>query len=219
MNDLVFLQHEEPMTDSLKIAEMFGKRHDRVLRSIETLLKGLPKNGETKNMFTKSWYIEKQNGQRYTKYLMNRDGFSLLVMGFTGKRALEWKLKYISAFNKMEAIIREKQSSSWIEARQQGKLTRKSETDMIQQLVEYAKNQGSEHSQMLYTVYTRLANKMAGIESRDTATTMQLCNLMVLENAIQHEVESGIVSEKHYKQIYQDCKVRLEAIRGLAYIQ
>lgn len=223
MNDLVFLQHEEPMTDSLKVAEMFGKRHDKLLSEIERMYSGLIGNGCPQNggypMFIKTWYVHEQNGQRYPKYLMNRDGFSLLVMGFTGKKALEWKLKYISAFNKMEAVIREKQSSSWLEARQQGKLTRKSETDMIQQLVEYAKDQGSQHSKMLYMVYTRLANKMAGIENRETATTMQLCNLMVLENAIQHEIESGIVNEKHYKQIYQDCKVRLEAIRGLAYIE
>lgn len=218
MNDLVFLKNEAVMTDSLKVAEMFEKRHDRVLRSIETLLGGLPKNGETKKMFVKSWYIEKQNGQRYPKYLMDRDGFSLLVMGFTGKKALEWKLKYIQAFNKMEAVIREKQSSSWLEARQQGRLTRRAETDMIQQLVEYAKEQGSQHSDMLYMVYTRLSNKLAGVTNRQTATTMQLINLTVLENAAMHEIRNGILAEKHYKQIYRDCKIRLEAISGLAYI-
>lgn len=45
-------------------------------------------------------------GNEYTEYLLTRDGFSLLVMGFTGSRALEWKLKYIEAFNKMEQAIK-----------------------------------------------------------------------------------------------------------------
>ena len=50
-------------------------------------------------MFFKTTYTHPQNGQTYPLYLMNRDGFSLLVMGFTGKSALEWKIKYINAFN------------------------------------------------------------------------------------------------------------------------
>lgn len=52
-------------------------------------------------MFTESTYISSR-GRKEIEYLMNRDGFSLLVMGFTGSKALEWKLKYIDAFNKME---------------------------------------------------------------------------------------------------------------------
>ena len=53
-------------------------------------------------MFHKVSYVNEQNGQEYKEYLMNRDGFSLLVMGFTGKEAMEWKIKYINAFNEME---------------------------------------------------------------------------------------------------------------------
>lgn len=52
-------------------------------------------------MFTESTYISSR-GRKEIEYLMNRDGFSLLVMGFTSSKALEWKLKYIDAFNKME---------------------------------------------------------------------------------------------------------------------
>lgn len=53
-------------------------------------------------MFFKTEYTHPQNHQKYTMYLMNRDGFSLLAMGFTGKEAVQWKLKYIEAFNQME---------------------------------------------------------------------------------------------------------------------
>lgn len=51
-------------------------------------------------------YINEQNGQTYPMFLMNRDGFSLLVMGFTGKKAMQFKLEYIKAFNQMEATIK-----------------------------------------------------------------------------------------------------------------
>lgn len=150
---------------------------------------------------------------------MTRDGFSLLVMGFTGKEALEWKLQYIRAFNQMENFIREKSTQMWIETRKAGKLTRKAETDTIQKLVEYAKGQGSSHAEMLYMTYTRLANKMAGINKRDEATVMQLNNLSLMENIILHEVDLGIMQGKHYQGIYRDCKKRLEAVKDLAYLE
>ena len=88
----------ELVVSSKQVAESFGKEHSKVVRSIE----GIAKSGDTKNMFHKAFKVNKQNGQEYKEYLMNRDGFSLLVMGFTGKEALEWKIKYIQAFNEME---------------------------------------------------------------------------------------------------------------------
>lgn len=111
MADIILsTQNGEPVASSRQIAENFGKSHDNVLKGIENLIGGLVKINDTpgllKNehtpMFYKTEYTHEQNGQTYPMYLMNRDGFSLLVMGFTGKAALEWKLKYIAAFNAME---------------------------------------------------------------------------------------------------------------------
>lgn len=111
MNDkLVSVNHGQLVTDSRKVAAHFNKRHDHVIRDIGTLVGGLPKNGDTQRMFYKTSYINAQNGQTYPMYLMNRDGFSLLVMGFTGKAALEWKLKFLEAFNTMEKALREQQA-------------------------------------------------------------------------------------------------------------
>lgn len=218
MDELVFLKNEDALTDSLIVAEAFGKDHRKVLRAIDNLVGGLPKNGHTP-MFIKTWYKHPQNGERYPKYLMNRDGFSLLVMGFTGKKALEWKLKYIEAFNKMESVIRQKSTSAWVETRQYGKLTRKAETDTIQKLVEYAKEQGSTHSDKLYLTYTKLANSMAGISKRDESTTEQLNTLSLMENIILHVIDMGILAQKHYKEIYKDCKARMETVKDLAFIE
>lgn len=95
------------MVSSRQIAESFEKRHDHVMRDIEDIMRGLPKNGDTP-MFYKTEYVHEQNGQSYPMYMMNRDGFTLLAMGFNGKAALEWKLKYIAAFNEMEKKLAEK---------------------------------------------------------------------------------------------------------------
>lgn len=218
MEELVFLKHEDALTDSLTVAEAFGKRHDNVLKAIDVLNESLLKNEERSKMFIPS-RRKADDGQFHRMYYMNRDGFSLLVMGFTGKKALEWKLKYINAFNKMESVIRQKSTSAWVETRQYGKLTRKAETDTIQKLVEYAKEQGSEHSDKLYITYTRLANSMAGITKREESTTEQLNTLSLMENIILHVIDMGILAQKHYKDIYKDCKARMETVKDLAFIE
>ena len=211
MNELVYLKNEQALADSMIVAELFGKRHDRVLRAIDNLVESLPKNGERK-MFIQS-RRKADDGQFHRMYLMNRDGFSLLVMGFTGKKALEWKLKYIDAFNQMEKVITERQTNVWIETRQQGKLIRKGETDVIQKLVEYAREQGSGHADMLYMTYTKLANKMAGITTRDSATNSQLNELSTMERIIAKVVIDEMAQGIHYKQIYKDCKKRMETVK------
>ena len=96
----------EPPASSRDVAKRFGKRHDHVIRDIAEIVKSFPKNGDTP-MFFKSEYTHPQNHQKYPMYLMNRDGFSLLAMGFTGKEAVQWKLKYIAAFNAMEKQLAE----------------------------------------------------------------------------------------------------------------
>ena len=102
MNEIILsTQNGEPVASSRDVAKRFGKEHNHVLRDIKALKEGVSKNGQTP-MFFKSEYTHPQNPQKYPMYLMNRDGFSLLAMGFTGKEAVQWKLKYIEAFNQME---------------------------------------------------------------------------------------------------------------------
>lgn len=102
MDDLVLQHGDEAVTTSLKVAETFGKRHDHLLRDIENLKKDVPNFGE---IFSIANFPDNYGRDR-RGYLMNRDGFSLLVMGFTGKKAMQFKLAYINAFNRMENTIR-----------------------------------------------------------------------------------------------------------------
>ncbi|EIJ0680987.1 Rha family transcriptional regulator [Escherichia coli] len=106
MNNLVALDGDgRLMADSRDVAERFGKRHADVIRAIENICKQEP---FAKRNFELCFEInELQNGKRQKFYKMTRDGFTLLAMGFTGKEALSWKIKYIEAFNEMERIIKD----------------------------------------------------------------------------------------------------------------
>ena len=212
MDNLVYIHREVAVCDSLQVAAKFEKEHRNVLQSIDNLL--IAENSAVKEMFKESTY-KANNGQMYRKLYMNRDGFSVLTMGFTGQKALEWKLQYINAFNCMESIIREKQTLAWQESRQLGKKTRKKETDAIQRLVEYATAQGSSHPGRLYTNYTRLTNQTAGVSSREAATEIQLSVIIVAESIIAQTIDSGIEKNKPYKEIYQDCKRKLAVLQGV----
>lgn len=215
MDDLVYLKNDEATTDSLKVAERFGKRHDAVLRDIKVLNCS---EEFTAHNFEESKYKD-ATGKFNPMYRMTKDGFTFLVMGYRGKKAAKFKEDYIKAFNSMESFIREKSTQVWIETRQAGKLTRKAETDTIKNLVDYAKEQGSTNSDKLYLTYTKLANRMAGIENRDRSTVMQLNNLSLMENIILHVIDTGILTGQHYKEIYQNCKKRLETVKDLAFLE
>ncbi len=92
------------VVSSREVAENFGKRHDNIIRIIEEKIE-VNSILRTPQYFIENTYIDKSNRQS-REYLMTRDGFSFLVMGFTGKKADEFKLKYIEAFNKMEEHIK-----------------------------------------------------------------------------------------------------------------
>lgn len=107
MNDIVFQgSGGQPLTNSVLVAEKFGKKHCNVIRSIENLLVA---NSKMSSLFVSTTYIDEQGKDR-PMYVMNRDGFTLLAMGFTGKKALQFKLDYIDAFNKMEQTIKQPQA-------------------------------------------------------------------------------------------------------------
>lgn len=94
----------QPVVSSKEVANNFEKEHSKVLRTIKEKIEVNPILASPK-YFIESTYVDKSN--RHSKeYLLTRDGFSFLVMGFTGAKADTWKLKYIEAFNKMEERLK-----------------------------------------------------------------------------------------------------------------
>lgn len=117
MKELISIKtHEgEMVVTSREVAENFEKRHDSVLRDIENLIANVGSPQNCGNLFIETKYQHEQNKQTYKEYLLTRDGFTLLAMGFTGSKAIEWKLKYIDAFNKMEQALKEQSKPTCIE--------------------------------------------------------------------------------------------------------
>ena len=112
MTGLVYRgKDNQPLTNSLLVAETFGKEHRNVLRDIKNLIEGGVLKNEQTPMFEETTYISEQNKQSYPLYVMNQDGFTLLAMGFNGKKAMEFKLKYIEAFNAMKKQIEQSKPS------------------------------------------------------------------------------------------------------------
>ena len=105
MTELLTISNGQPTASSRDIAEHFGKGHNHVLRDIDAMKKDVSNFGQ---MFFDT-EIPDSYGRPQRAYLMNRDGFTLLAMGFTGKEALAWKMKYINAFNAMEQELRSQQ--------------------------------------------------------------------------------------------------------------
>lgn len=102
MNELVFKSGKgTPVTNSLLVAEKFGKDHKNVIQAIENLM---AENSAVKKLFYKAEY--EVRGRMFPMYIMGRDGFTFLVMGFTGKEANQFKLDYIDAFNQMEQALK-----------------------------------------------------------------------------------------------------------------
>ncbi|WP_445623814.1 Rha family transcriptional regulator [Lacticaseibacillus paracasei] len=99
MNELVIMHNKQAVTTSLRVAEVFGKDHKHVLETISNLAA----EKSAAKFFAEATYDNR--GKQYPMYYMNRDGFTLLAMGFTGKKALQFKIKYIQAFNSMEATL------------------------------------------------------------------------------------------------------------------
>jgi Rha family phage regulatory protein len=98
MTDLVIMKDRQAVTSSLNVAEGFEKEHRNVLRDIDSLKKDVL---NFEQMFFEANEPDSYGRERRVVY-MNRDGFTILAMGFTGKKALQFKLKYIEAFNIME---------------------------------------------------------------------------------------------------------------------
>jgi Rha family phage regulatory protein len=212
--ELVSVKRNQPVTDSLQIAKHFHKRHDHVVEAIRDLV---PEISGTKKMFFESKY--QYRGQDFPMFYMNRNGFMLLVMGFTGKKALEWKLRFIDAFDRMECLLLEMQGPGWKAARVSGITTRHSFTDHVKVFVDYAAAHGSQHAGFYYKSLTELANKVAGVKKRTLATAQQLCTVSMAENIIARILCRDMAGRVPYKTIYGNCKDQLERFREIAFLQ
>lgn len=105
MQNLVIMKDRQAVTSSLQVAEGFEKRHSHVIEAIENKISSAENSAQYENMFSEGIYQD-SSGKNNKMYYMNRDGFAFIAFGFTGRKADEFKLKYINAFNQMENEIK-----------------------------------------------------------------------------------------------------------------
>ena len=215
MGEIVYLRRNDAFTDSLVSAEGTGVEH----RKLKNAIRKYQEQMEGFGKLSAPCKTESTGGRRTEYYLLNESQATFLITLLKNTdKVVMFKAELVRQFYEMRKFIAEKHTKEWLETRQQGKLTRKAETDVIKELVEYAKEQGSTHSDMLYMTYSKLANTLAGVKSRDEATVMQLNNLSIFENIILQMIRSGIDKGLGYKDIYKECKARCSTAKDIAMI-
>lgn len=128
MTDLVMIQNKQVVVSSRRIADSFNKMHKHVLAAIKNLISSAEKSAQ----WFKEHSYKDTSGKSNIEYLMNRNGFMLLVMGFNGKTAINLKVKYISAFDEMEAKLREMQKPKQLPPAQLPLLEQNNEPKYVQ---------------------------------------------------------------------------------------
>ena len=215
MNELVYLKADDVFTDSLVIANGTGVAHKKIKEAIRKHENKLKEFGR----LSAPYKTESTGGRPEEYFILNEAQATFLVTLLKNTEiVVDFKAELVRQFFEMRKFIAERHTQVWIETRQSGKITRHELTDMIQQLVEYAKGQGSTHSQFLYKHYTVLAQKLCNISNRDSATTIQLNNLSIFENIMLHLIKQGMEQGMNYKDIYKACKERCEQAQQIAMI-
>lgn len=224
-NELVHSRSGNVFCDSRRVAEKFKKQHQHVLEKIDSLRKNLESLAVEKPPAKKPafplLFIEKTHfyrGQNFRYIEMNKPAFSMLVMKFTGKKALEHQLAFNDAFFLMEQALLRQGNLEWQREREQGKQIRLDFTDEIKTFVEYATGQGSKNAKMYYVTLTKLQYKALKLieknekidkHFRNTLDIMELHHLVSAEVAARNALVEGMERELHYKDCYQLAKVRV----------
>lgn len=217
MTPLVAVQSDKTIrTTSRIIAKVFGKNHKDVLKAIDNL--------ECSEKFSRRNFAPRDftnsRGQTFKEYVITRDGFMFLAMGFTGKKAAEFKELFIEEFNRLEqAVLKSKDNKTdtlWLTVRAQTKAVRHDETDVIKQFATYAEAQGSSGAKWYYKHITNATYKCLQLmqekkpKLRDTLDHMELANLMVAEGLASRALRRYMDEGEHYKVIYEKVKDDLE---------
>ncbi len=216
MNEIKINNDNGTLTvSSLQVAEDFEKEHRNVVQAIEELKKGVAE--KSADLFIESSYQHPQNKQTYKCYNLTRDGFSLLVMGFTGKKALEWKLKYIEAFNLMEQKIRERYSD--ISPQLQFLIDMERKQKQLEKKQEELENKIADISEIRDNTikatfeYGRISSELQkSISKTVKIRCIDICGTAQMYEAVHKSIENTI---------YSDIKKRFEvsSYRELAYNQ
>lgn len=215
----IFEHHGIPVVDSRDVAEMIGRKHGHVMRTISTMCKHL---GQSKIGFSEFFIpatYKSAQGKTLPCYYLTEMGCDMVANKQTGEAGTLFTAHYVKAFHQMRLFILERQSPIWQDTRQLCKEVRRQETDAIKRLVSHAQAQGSRNAFRYYPTLSALADRTAGITDRDRATTAQLTALVMVERIIEREINAGIEAGTEYKTIYENIKTSLQDFAALTKAQ
>lgn len=186
MTNLVTLNNGRATTTSLLIAETFEKKHYNVLQSIENLKPNLPVdfwklNFQFSNYETKSG---KNTVMQNSMYILTRDAFTLLAMGFTGKKAMQFKLAYIEAFNKMEAELKRQQEQKALPETSSALSTAKDRQPIFNLVRQWAKQKGIFHKDCWKMIHKEFS--LHSISELPKNKIQDVCNFICDQLGIEH---------------------------------
>ncbi|RLG44499.1 MAG: hypothetical protein DRN81_04425 [Thermoproteota archaeon] len=214
--ELVEIGKDDIFCDSSMVARKFRQKHKDVVKKIKKLQEDI---GILRGVSNPPKVVSEQRvyrGAKYTAYLMNRAFFSLLAMRFKGVKALEWQVKFNDAFYEMEKTILQaelnKEDQGFLQLRDQGKIARRVETDVIKEFVEYATGQGSRSAQYYYKHITNATYKALGLivqrkpKVRDSLKGYEVAELMLVERLAVKALKKYMKLGRNYKDIYESVK-------------
>ena len=214
MYELVELKGNDVFTNSKVIADGTNNQHESVVAIIRKYEKDILDFGNIDFSDLKSG----KRGQPERVYYLNEEQATFVITLLrNSKIVVKFKKELVRQFYAMRRFILEKQSKLWGETRIANKENRLKETDVIKLLVYYAKEQGSTHSDKLYVTYTKLAKSVIG-GNRDNITVSDLNNLTLVESIILQTIRIDMSMGMHYKDIYRDCKNRIEQFADITYL-
>lgn len=214
MNQLIQFDGKKPTVTSLVIAEQFGRRHKTVIRSIESLIDSGHIGGHE---FVPTSYTDKSNRQSKC-YHLTEDGFLIAMPFIGGQKSKDGQRALVKAFSKYRRHAELRAKRDWQEARANGKLTRHQETDVIQQFIQYAEQQGSQHASHYYQNLTKATYKaLFLVDSRFTGLRehldpVQLSILATAEHVVRQALLQGMEQDLPYKTIYANTRDRIQSL-------
>lgn len=214
-NELVHQIKNEFFTNTLIVAENLEVPHKVLMNTVKATLEKVEKQGQDRAIvFLESSFTNKQ-GRTYPMYEMNEDAYMLLAMQLSNyEKAFKVQTSIIKAFRSMAIALVNQQNVSWLEARQNGKIARVAETDIIKDFVDYATEQGSKSAKTYYMNVTKMTNKAlefmiqdkTGVPIRDLTTMENLGFIMALDKRAGYAIEHGMKEKMHYKDIFHYAK-------------
>lgn len=218
MYELVEVRENDVFTNSKVIAEGTGNQHHAVQQLISKYEDDIKDFGVLSFEMRVLKHENYRGSTREKVFLLNEEQATFVITLLrNSKVVVRFKKELVRQFYAMRKFLIEKQSQLWTDTRIANKENRLKETDVIKLLEEYAKEQGSKNSDKLYIVYTKLAKSVVG-GKRDSVNVSELNNLTLVESIILQTIQIDMSMGMHYKDIFQDCKDRIERFADIAYL-